>query len=128
MLAVALLFFVSVTAKLEASEINCEKVVCFDRFEKCCFLNGATVISEDSVTIADLENSGVQAVLFSFNQKIEYFPVNVYKKFPNLEFFWLEGIPSKKYRLQTFKGCRTSSCWIFKKTKLKSSRTTASRV
>lgn len=104
MLAVALLFFVSVTAKLEASEINCEKVVCFDRFEKCCFLNGATVISEDSVTIADLENSGVQAVLFSFNQKIEYFPVNVYKKFPNLEVFLARRNTVKKISASNFQG------------------------
>lgn len=86
MLTLALVFLVAVS-KLEAAEINCENFERYKRFEKCCFLSETAEISEANVTIADLENPDVEAILFDNNKKTQFLPVNVYEKFPNLEVY-----------------------------------------
>lgn len=75
----------AVAGKLEAVELNCEKIESYKRFANCCYLNEATVITEANVTIPGLRNLDVRAVLFTGNEKIKFLPVNVHRKFPNLE-------------------------------------------
>lgn len=87
MLAIGLVFLVAASGTLEAAEINCEKVDRFDTFKKCCYLNSMTAISSIDSNVAGLENFNVDAILFNGNRKIKYLPINVSKKFPNLETF-----------------------------------------
>lgn len=87
MLAIGLMLFVAATSELKAIEINCEKIDRFARFAKCCYLNETTLISAVNVTFAGLENLEVQTILFDWNEKIEFLPIKVYKKFPNLEVY-----------------------------------------
>lgn len=84
MLASALVLIIASACRLEAVEINCEAIKHCSRFQKCCYLNGTTVIDELNVTI---ENSDVHAVVFELNNKIEFLPIDVYEKFPNLEVY-----------------------------------------
>lgn len=86
MLTVLLVLLVLTVGKLKATEIECERIERFSESEKCCFLNATTVIDEH-VTFNGLENSEVDAIMFPDNKKIKFLPVDVYRKFPNLEYF-----------------------------------------
>lgn len=87
MFTIILMFVLIAACKLEAVEIDCEKVDHYERFEKCCYLDGTTEIREINDTIADLENTDVDVILFRGKEKNEFLPVNVYEKFPNLEVY-----------------------------------------
>lgn len=88
MLLTVLVFLVVVAVtKLTAVEINCEKYDRFSHVEKFCFLNEATVINVVNVTIGGLEIDDVRGINFDGNEKIHFLPVEVYKKFPNLEVY-----------------------------------------
>lgn len=85
MLAIVVIFlFAASAAKLEAAEVSCEKFDSILFYKKLCFFNGTTVISFENTTVAGLENSDVDGIVFENNKKIQFLPVNVYKKFPNL--------------------------------------------
>lgn len=77
-------FLAAVAMKLQAAEINCERVERFGGFNKCCYLNETTAISAIYSTFAGSQNYYINAILFRDNRKIQFLPVNVYKKFPNL--------------------------------------------
>lgn len=81
-----LMFFLA-TGKTKASKINCEKIDRLDKFEKCCYLNETTIISTIDVTFAGLESPNVRAAIFDSNQNVQFLPVNIYTKFPNLEVY-----------------------------------------
>lgn len=95
MLALAFLLILASSSQLEAAEINCEVVYRYKRFEKCCYFDRDIVIDALNVTIAGLENSDVEAIQFSGNEKVEFLPVNVYKNYPNLEVY-LAGFAAVK--------------------------------
>lgn len=101
MLTIGLIFFVVAAGTLEAVEIPCEKVESFERFKRCCYLR-ETAINDANVTVAGLENSDVDAIVFADNEKIEFLPVNVYKKFPNLEGFLASDAAVKKISALNF--------------------------
>lgn len=85
MLTIALAFFLAAVAmKLEATELNCERVGHFGGFKKCCYLNETTAINAINATFAGPQNYYIDAILFRDNKKIQFLPVNVYKKFTNL--------------------------------------------
>lgn len=73
--------------KVKAAEIECEKIDRFIRFKKCCHLHEKTIIRQMNITIAGLEDSRVEAILFSGNENIKFLPVKVYENFPNLEIY-----------------------------------------
>lgn len=83
MLALVLVFLAAAVIKLEAAEISCEKIDSLVSFGICCYLNETTAISEINVTMVDLKNSDIRAVLFQANQKIQFLPVNIDINFPN---------------------------------------------
>lgn len=102
MLATAVVFFVAAVATFEAAEIPCEKVDVYDTFKQCCYLNETAVIDVANVTVAGLENSEVDAILFDDNSKIKLLPVNLYKKFPNLENFQARNASIKEISALNF--------------------------
>lgn len=103
MLALALLFFVT-ALRLEAAEINCETKKLKEEKESCCFLNGTTVISGENVEIGGLENLNVDLILLSYNKKIEFLPLKVHKKLPNVKLFLAESANIKKISALNFVG------------------------
>lgn len=102
MWTVRLVFFIIAAVKLEAVEINCEKIDRYKRFEKCCYLY--EVISETNATFSGLENSEVQAFrLYSFIiSKSGFLPVKIYKKFPNLKVYIASSASIKKISFLNF--------------------------
>lgn len=87
MFAITLIFVLALASDIGASEIICEKVANYEVFEKCCYLNKATVISDPNVTFSGSEIYDVNAILLLENYNIEYLPVNISKNVPNLEFY-----------------------------------------
>lgn len=85
-----------------AAEIRCEKIILFDLSKKCCYLNSTTKINEIHTTLADLESFEVDAILFDNNKKIEFLPVKIYKKFPNLESYLARNTSVKEISALTF--------------------------
>lgn len=102
MLAAALFFLVAAAAKLEALEISCEKIGPYNSVKKCCFFKGTTVIDVANVKMGGLENGDVYGITFSGNDKIQFLPVNVYKKFPNLEIYSAVYAAVKKLSASNF--------------------------
>lgn len=88
MLSVILMVLVFTTGKSKTAEIHCEKIANAFPSKNLCFLNENTTISAVNVTIADLENAEVDGIFFSDNKNVAYLPVEVYKKFPNLVYFY----------------------------------------
>lgn len=84
MLVIAAVFFFAIV-KLEAVEISCEEIDLSPTFGTCCYLNEVTVISAENVTFATAENLEVDTILLKKNKRIKFLPVEVSKKFPNLE-------------------------------------------
>lgn len=82
----AVVFKIAIAAsQLEAAQISCEKLEGSAGISgKRCFMNSTTTISSADVTLADLQNADVNGLMFEFNKKIEFLPVDVYKNFPNL--------------------------------------------
>lgn len=87
MIGTVLMFILVAVVKLEGAEIDCERIEHF-KTKKCCFLDKLTVIKEVNLTFSGLENPDVETIFFSGNKKIEFLPVNVYKKFPNLKSYY----------------------------------------
>lgn len=101
MILTTLLVFILVAGEVKAAEIDCENVGHFARF-KCCFFNETTTIDAINVTFAGLENSAIDAIDFTSNKKIQFLPVEVYKKFPNLEMYLAERAAIKKISAVNF--------------------------
>lgn len=101
MIALILVFFV-IVYRLEAVEINCETSWPFQRLQKCCFLNGTTVISDENVEFSGLENLNVSVILFDNNKKIEYLPSKVHEIFPKLEIYSANSAAVKKISPSNF--------------------------
>lgn len=102
MLAIILIFAVAVS-KLEATQISCEKIEGYPRITgKRCFMNSTTTISTADVTLADLANVDVYGLMFDFNKKIEFLPVEVYKTFPNLAVLAAENCSLKEISARNF--------------------------
>lgn len=90
MLAIALLLLVNIFGQLNAAEISCESVGYFsDALADlpCCYLDSRTTIEAANVTFASAENSEVGIIYFNYNKKVQFLPVKVYKKFPDLEYY-----------------------------------------
>lgn len=101
MLAIFLLLMAA-ARNHEAAEVNCEKVDRFEKSEKCCYLDSTTIINEVNLTFGGLEIPDVDAILFEYNRKIQLLPVNVYKKFPNLEFYLARNAAIKEVSSANF--------------------------
>lgn len=71
MLIILLATIVAVSSQLEAAEINCTRIEQKSRYKIYCRLDNNTVINEDNVTFAGLENSEVNRIVFDKNQDIE---------------------------------------------------------
>lgn len=95
MLMITLALFVAAAVELQAVEINCETVDRLIRFKKCCFLNETTSIEAYNVKFVGNEMFDFDAIYFGGNKKVQLLPVNVYKKFPNLEIY-LAGLAAVK--------------------------------
>lgn len=88
MILISLVFLVAAIGNLDAVEIACEKIAVKGEYENCCFLNAMTVISHKNVTFAGFENAFVFAIFLESNKKIQFLTMKVYKKFPNLRFYF----------------------------------------
>lgn len=87
----------------EAMVIDCELIDSWKLAQNCCYLDETTVISSVDVAIDGLENSDVDGILLANNKMIQFLPVNVYKKFPNLVFFTAENASVKEIFALNFK-------------------------
>lgn len=102
MLSIVLIIFAVSVGQLETVEISCEKFVHVFPSKKCCYLNENTVISAVNFTVADLEHGEVDGILFNDNKDVGYLPVEVYKKFPNLVYFWASNTSIKEISALNF--------------------------
>lgn len=102
MLAIVLVFLMVAAAKLENIEINCERIDRFGSVEKCCYLNDTTVIVDINVTLGGLEIADVHGISFVQNKKIQRLPVKIYKKIPNLVFYWISSASIKEISALNF--------------------------
>lgn len=103
MFAIFLVFFVA-AVKLEAAELNCEKIESYERFKTCCYLNKTSEIREENVELGGIKNLNVSTILFNGNKKIEFLPVKVFKTSPNLKAFLAIGAAIKKISASNFAG------------------------
>lgn len=103
MIAIVLVFLVAAVS-VKAVEINCETSRRYQKVESCCFLNGTTEIREENVEFGGLENFSVNVILLDGNQKIEFLPVNIFKKFSNLEIYLARRVSIKKVLALNFVG------------------------
>lgn len=103
MFPIVLVSIVVAISQLAAAEINCERIDQLNTYKKCCFLNATTEIIETGATLAGLENSDVDAILFEFNRKIQFLPVNVYRIFPKLEFYLARNASVKEITALNFR-------------------------
>lgn len=102
MLSVVLMLIITAAGKVEGVEIYCERAGRLNRFVECCFVNKSTIIGAYDVTVAGLENPVVQAIYFSGNKNIEFLPLSIYKKFPNLEAYLAKGSAVKEISALNF--------------------------
>lgn len=103
MFVIAIIFLFAASAgKLEAAKVSCEKFDSILFYKKLCFFNGTTVIGFVNTTVADLENSDVDGIVFESNKKINFLPVNVYKKFPNLVTYGARNASIKEISTMNF--------------------------
>lgn len=84
--AILLVFVISVV-KSETTEVSCESFEKSSVQGQYCHMTNSTTIDAADVTIADPENNDVTGLFFNSNKNIEFLPVDVYKKFPNLRVF-----------------------------------------
>lgn len=66
-----------------AVEIDCEKIEIVGK-ARTCFMTNRTAIRTTSVSFYTGLDDSVNAISFSFNQKIDFLPIQVEQKFPNL--------------------------------------------
>lgn len=96
MLVFAFLLFVAAANKVEATEISCEEISsCSDLMSECCLFNKTTVIDTVNVTIEGVEMGDINEISFDNNKQIEFLPVDVYKKFPNLRLYYAQNASVK---------------------------------
>lgn len=103
MFAIFLVLFITTCKKIAAAGINCEEIKNFGESKNCCYLNKSSVISAMNVKFTGPENSDVDAVLFNDNKFIQFLPVDVYKKFNNLEFYFAKNASITKVSVLNFK-------------------------
>lgn len=105
MLFIVLLIFAASASQLEATRITCEALIeVYHRKFKACLLTETTNIRTNDVTFEGLENSDVKGIIFNQNKNIQFLPVKVYKKFPNLSYFWAEQACIKEISTANFQG------------------------
>lgn len=102
MWAIVVVISMVLSGVIEAAEINCEKVDHFNEYTNCCYLNETTKISENNFVIAGLKNPDVDAIFFSSNENVEFLPVNIFRKFPNLEAYVAKNTSVKKISALNF--------------------------
>lgn len=88
----------------KANEIQCESVESHknDGIDIRCFMNGNTVIDADDYTISDAKNLKVEAINFATNHKIQYLPLRVHEKFPNMYKYPAENCAIKRVSKKNF--------------------------
>lgn len=86
MLTFVLLVLAATANKIVTAKIECEKIDHLGTFQKCCYFN-TIVINATDVEIAGPKNTEVDGILFAYNKNAQFLPVNVYRNFPNLEYF-----------------------------------------
>lgn len=97
--------------KLEAVEINCEKIDLSVTFGTCCYLNKVTVISAENATFGTAENVVVDTINLADNRRVEFLPVEVSKKFPNLKAYHASDAAIRKISALNFAGL-SSLKWL----------------
>lgn len=117
MWTVALLLVMS-ACRLKAVEISCEKIDLLQPYGKCCYLNGLTVISGDNIVLNGSKNLEVNTITFVRNKKVEFLPVDVYEKYPNLENYLASYASVKKISALNFKRLSNLKLLELKKNKI----------
>lgn len=84
-------FFLLFVHVIEASEekVYCEKIAGYhvevpEGTQRTCFMSNTTVINSHGVVLGSEKDETIKWISFSTNKKIEYLPVLVSVKFPNL--------------------------------------------
>lgn len=89
--------------EFEEVNINCETRVSSEKLQSYCYLNETTMISADNVELLDNKIFDVNAIIFDYNKKIEFLPINVYKSFPNLKTYYASQASIKNITSSNFK-------------------------
>lgn len=66
-----------------SAEIDCEKIEINGK-AKTCFMNNRTAIRTTSITFYFGVDDSINAISFSFNPKVDFLPIQVDQKFPNV--------------------------------------------
>lgn len=100
---IVLVFLVAAAVKLEAVKITCEKIERCNSVAKCCYLDETTVINVTKVTMDDRKMGDVHGIFFDENKNIQFLPVNIYNKFPNLRLYSASTANIKEVSALNFK-------------------------
>lgn len=101
MLLISTLLIVAVVEGFEAVAISCEEVSsCYNY--NCCKFEKTTGIDSKNITIAGEEDQAVNAVSIQYNKKIQFLPVGVHRKFPNLEAYVAKSASVKEISALNF--------------------------
>lgn len=66
------------------TQIACEEISPDFKYELCCEMRSYTVIKDITYTISDLFNNEIFTIDLSENQNIEFLPILLHQKFPNI--------------------------------------------
>lgn len=77
----------AVTFEVTTADVICEKIgVCWE--SKCCQMNLVTKIQSNDVSVDWPRDETIELLWMTGNRGIEYLPIEVYKNFPKLGFYW----------------------------------------
>lgn len=85
------------------NEVPCEKFGNFYALsELCCHMDVTTKITNQEVTISSPKNKSMEGLVFFGNRNIEYLPISIYKKYPNLLQIYAEDCSIKQVSKKNF--------------------------
>lgn len=95
------LAMIGLTLTLSSADVICEKIgVCWET--KCCQMNLETNIESNDVSVSWPRDDTIELIWLTGNRKIEYLPVEVYRNFPKLGFYWAGHCAIKEISKKNF--------------------------
>lgn len=96
-----LLLMFALTLTLSSADVICEKIgICWE--SKCCQMNLETKIESNDVVVSWPLDVTIELIWLTGNRKIEYLPVEVYRNFPKLGFYWAGHCALKEISKKNF--------------------------
>lgn len=92
-------FALAVTSS--SADVVCEKIgVCWET--KCCQMNLETKIESNDVAVSWPRDDTIELIWLTGNRRIEYLPVEVYRNFPKIGFYWAGHCAIKEISKKNF--------------------------